>query len=592
MTGRPRRCEVCGIRPPAMVGVAFCFQCWPGGPVTAPPCRKCGSTQDYYMSGLCARCHTHAPGERSPVWRTPGPLAPHRVVVDSCPDCHAWGVTRTYGWLCAACRSWRETHPQVGDCRTCGYHVALDAQGSCRLCHKNRSLLALRLGHRPAAISLADANRYGQQLFLAGLWHRAGNGRRPYVRTTIPPDLSLLRPVTYAQLVLWELPRDLNAGLRKGFPPPPDADRVAAWHEFVREFADNHGWGVNVTERVHRAIRMLLGMQNTPGAAIRASEVLPLSGIRHPVRPVLDVLAAAGMLADDRVPAVVRWFDTQTALLPEPMRRELAVWFDVARHGSPTPPRFTPRAERTVRAQLSFALPALRIWAHDHDSLREIGRDDVLAVLPASGSPRSTMLQGLRSIFRVLKACKLSFVNPTARISVPAPDKPAPPAIDLTALREALDSEDATRAALAALLAFHAIRIRQLLTLHLTDVHDGRLYVDDRVIPLAIPVRLRLTAYLNYRQRHWPGTANPHLFIHYRNATTTSPVTPWWIGKRLGMSAQSIRQDRILDEAHASGGDVRLICDLFGLSIAGAYRYTATVDHPGIADYARSGMPT
>jgi hypothetical protein len=268
------------------------------------------------------------------------------------------------------------------------------------------------------------------------------------------------------------------------------------------------------------------------------------------------------------------------------MRQELEVWFDVARNGSPIPPRFRPRAERTVRAQLSFALPVIRTWARTHASLREIGRDDVLTVLPPSGSPRSCTLQGLRSIFRVLKARKLTFVNPTARISVPAPDTPTPPPIDLTVVREALDSEDPVRAALAGLLAFHAIRIRQLRALHLTDVRDGRLYVDDRAIPLAIPVRLRLTAYLDYRQRQWPNTANPHLFIHYRNANTTNPVTPWWISKRLGISPQSIRQDRILDEAHASSGDVRLICDLFGLSVAGAYRYTATVDHPGIAEYA------
>jgi hypothetical protein len=55
------------------------------------------------------------------------------------------------------------------------------------------------------------------------------------------------------------------------------------------------------------------------------------------------------------------------------------------------------------------------------------------------------------------------------------------------------------------------------------------------------------------------------------------------------MPAQSIRQDRILDEAHATGGDVRRVCDLFGLSIAGAYRYTATVDHPGIGRFAEAG---
>lgn len=334
MTGRPRRCRVCRVRPPAMPEVPFCFECWPGGPVIPPPCRKCGSTEDYYTSGLCARCHTHAPGERSPVWRLAGPLAPPVAVVDSCPDCHAWGATRTYGWLCAACRSWRETHPHVDDCRTCGQRVALDQQGSCRLCRKTRSLLAHELGKRTGAIDLVEANRCGQQLFFAGMWHREGHGTRPYIKKTVPPDLSLLRPVGYQQLVLWELPRDLKSGLRHGFPPPPHPAREAAWHQFVREFADEHGWGINVTERTQRVIRMLLGMQDTPGAAIRASDVLPMSSIRHPIRPALDVLAAAGMLADDRVPAVLRWFTVQTAALPADMRRELTVWFDIARHGS------------------------------------------------------------------------------------------------------------------------------------------------------------------------------------------------------------------------------------------------------------------
>jgi hypothetical protein len=121
----------------------------------------------------------------------------------------------------------------------------------------------------------------------------------------------------------------------------------------------------------------------------------------------------------------------------------------------------------------------------------------------------------------------------------------------------------------------------------LTDVHDGRLVAADRSIPLTIPVRLRLTAYLTHRHRHWPNTANPHLFVHYRNANT-SPVTPWWVSRRLGMSPQSIRLDRILDEAHARGGGIRVLCDLFGLSIAGAYRYTAAVDSPAFARLARA----
>ncbi|MBF6207222.1 hypothetical protein IU483_24485 [Streptomyces gardneri] len=145
---------------------------------------------------------------------------------------------------------------------------------------------------------------------------------------------------------------------------------------------------------------------------------------------------------------------------------------------------------------------------------------------------------------------------------------------------EALTSPDPTCAALAGLLAFHAVRVRQLITLRITDIHEGRVHLPDRVIPLAEPVHQRVSAYLDYRNSRWPGTANPHLFINYRNATTTTSVTPWWIRRRLGMTAQSIRMDRILDEAHATGGDLRRLSDLFGLSIAGAL-----VDHPGVAGF-------
>jgi integrase len=587
MSRRQHKCQTCGVRPPAMREIPCCFECWPGGPVTPPPCRKCGSTRDYYTSGLCARCHTHAPGERSPVWGMGGPLV-QPVVVDSCPDCAAWGVTRTHGWLCTACRSFRQTYRRVAPCATCGHTLHVDERGSCRLCRKTHSLTARALGVRPRDVSIVEANRFGQQLFFAGMWHREGHGPRVYVKKTIPADMSLLRPVPYQQVVLLELPRDLKAGMRRGFPPPPDEARERAWHQFVRDYATDHGWSKSVTDRVHRAIRMLLGMQDTPGAAIKASDVLPMSSIRHPIRPVLDVIAAAGMLADDRVAPILRWFELQIGTLPADMRQELRVWFDVARNGSTTPPRFKPRHENTVKSQFRFALPTLRAWAREHTSLREIGRDDVLAALPPSGVSRSTTLQGLRSIFRVLKARKLTFINPAARISLPRPEVLIPPPVDLAVLREALNaSADPPRATLAALLAFHAIRIRELRELRVTDVRDGRLHLPDRVVPLAEPVRQRMTAYLDYRHECWPNTANPHLFIHYRNANTTSPVGHKWIRDQLGIPAQSIRQDRILDEAHATAGDVRRICDLFGLSIAGAYRYTTSVNHPRVSNTPR-----
>jgi hypothetical protein len=41
---------------------------------------------------------------------------------------------------------------------------------------------------------------------------------------------------------------------------------------------------------------------------------------------------------------------------------------------------------------------------------------------------------------------------------------------------------------------------------------------------------------------------------------------------------------RILDEAHATQGDVRRLADLFGLSIQAGTRYVATVDDPDLTN--------
>ncbi|CAM5693501.1 hypothetical protein SCHAM137S_06516 [Streptomyces chartreusis] len=45
----------------------------------------------------------------------------------------------------------------------------------------------------------------------------------------------------------------------------------------------------------------------------------------------------------------------------------------------------------------------------------------------------------------------------------------------------------------------------------------------------------------------------------------------------LGTPARVIRTDRILHEVQTTGADLRRICDLFGLSVPAALRYTATV---------------
>ena len=354
------------------------------------------------------------------------------------------------------------------------------------------------------------------------------------MKKTFPADMSLLRPVGHRQLVLFGVHRDLRLGLWDKFPPPPDPGLEAAFAQFVRDHAAAHGWAKNYTATIQRAIRIMLGIQDTPGAPIRRSDVMLLTRIKHSAATATEVIAAAGMLEDDIEPPVVRWFNAKTAALPEPMRRELGVWLDVMRNGSTIPPRSKPRSDDTIRAQLAFALPVLQSWAATCDSLREISRADVLAAVPPSGQPRATTVQGLRSIFRALRSRKLIFTNPTFRIHVPAQAMAVPPAVDQAALRDALDSPSPARAVITALLAYHAIPMRQLAQLQLTDIRGGRLHLDDRVILLAGPVRDRVDAYLSYRAVTWPTTVNAHLFIHVRNWNSTRPVTSAWIGQQLG----------------------------------------------------------
>ncbi len=68
---------------------------------------------------------------------------------------------------------------------------------------------------------------------------------------------------------------------------------------------------------------------------------------------------------------------------------------------------------------------------------------------------------------------------------------------------------------------------------------------------------------------------------------TTHESTYKWINKVLGLRAQTVREDRIRNEVQATAGDVRRVCDMFGLSIDAALRYTDTLNHS-----TSSGVPT
>jgi hypothetical protein len=175
-------------------------------------------------------------------------------------------------------------------------------------------------------------------------------------------------------------------------------------------------------------------------------------------------------------------------------------------------------------------------------------------------------------LFRTLKAKRVVFANPTTHFHTGRPETRIPLPINDLAMRAALDSDNPARAALAALIGFHALRSQQVRGLLLTDIRDQRLHLPDRTVPLALHVRQSLSQWLDYRAARWPETPNPHLFITKQSAVRTTQVSHVWVNDTLGMSAQAVREDRILHEAHATR-DIRRLCDLFGLSVKGAERY-------------------
>jgi hypothetical protein len=85
-------------------------------------------------------------------------------------------------------------------------------------------------------------------------------------------------------------------------------------------------------------------------------------------------------------------------------------------------------------------------------------------------------------------------------------------------------------------------------------------------------------------------TANPHVFLTKHTGRRTEECSKRWIWLTIGsdLSIAAIREDRILDEAQATGGDVRRLADLFGLSIQAGTRYTSAVSHPDLGSTNQS----
>lgn len=556
----PGKCTACHARPVAWVSprVDYCYECLPGGPFTAPPCLRCGS-RDYYSQGRCQECHPAAPSQ-------PG----------ACRDCLAWGVYRRHNWQCWVCRWWRQHYPQ-GVCDYCHRDTRVGDQGACRLC-----LEQARMVQEPGRpLDLAAANRHGQQLFFANMQlqrHRTPRLKPPRRRRGGPSAAAAFTPSVWVQPALVEVAPDPEVVRQRSLAEDSELTRYCAG--VVLEHAERLGWSNRQRNDVIRSLRLLQTLRESATAKVRASDVLQLPSYGGNIISTLDVLAAAGLLIDDRPRPIETYFAARTAQLPPVMREQLEVWLAVMINGATSAPRQRARDPLSVKVHVMGITPIVTAWAlTGRQSFAEITTADVLAALPAAGSQRAWAETGLRSLFKILKARKLIFANPMRGMKTTPTQGTVPLPLSTDLIRQELNSPNPAVALGVALVAFHALTAKQVAELCLTDIADGRLDLEDRSIPLAQPVRDRLARWLDHRARTWPNTKNPHLLITKKSAPRLIPVSRAFPWRSSRIKPRALRDDRLLAEVRATGGDARRLTDLFGLHIASTSRYVDTVEH-------------
>ncbi|MGB8227544.1 MAG: hypothetical protein WCC47_03955 [Pseudonocardiaceae bacterium] len=262
------------------------------------------------------------------------------------------------------------------------------------------------------------------------------------------------------------------------------------------------------------------------------------------------------------------------------MRQELQAWIDVLRHGGP---RRRARPQTTVRTRLACIHPFLAELATRYHSLRQVTPDDVTEWLDDRPRP-SDHLSALRDVFRVLKKQRLVSANPTSRIHRSRPNLPTPRPLSPHALQQIgqAASTDPVLRLVVALIGVHALRPQQVRLLLLADIDlpNQRIHVDGSPRALDAFTVDAIKHYLAYRRRRWPHTSNPHLLVSSVSTHDHAPVCGPWLCRlfhNLPATATQLRQDRILEEALATGADPLHLAAMFGFAAETGLRYATAI---------------
>lgn len=474
----------------------------------------------------------------------------------------------------------------VGVCGACRCTVRLK-KGYCRLCwHQallDRDVLATDARSKVELAPYLPQVRH-QQLFLAGMTKKQGRPR-PFPRRygvkgrprKPPPAFACRPPTAGAQLTLFPSPpRTYRYGRIDGRSHPPPDNPWLAWAlHLAHTLAETRGLKKAGLDALNRTMVMLLAT-HADGDTIRVSDfhhVVREKG--HSLTLTIDLLATMGVLDDDRPPVYETWLADKLADLAPGIAAEAGRWAHVLRYGTA---RRKPRPNAAT-GYINAARPALLLWSRTYDHLREVTREDVLAVLGSlRGHPRQHVLSALRSLFGWAKRDGVIFGNPAARIRLSKHPPPVWQRLTDEEITEAVQAARTPQAKLyVALATVHAARNSQIRKLRLDDVDLGnrRLTIADHTRPLDDLTHRLLVQWLDHRRRRWPHTANPHLLISRHSAIRLGPVSKTWILDLRGTSVniERLRIDRQLEEATAAAGDPLHLAGVFGICTDTAIRY-------------------
>jgi hypothetical protein len=511
----------------------------------------------------------------------------------SCDHCLTWGLLTER--LCKNCRSFASKHAP-GSCATCGRELPLDA-GVCRPCRKQAGLIA-----GPAnktALDLPAAAVTGHQLWFhyGRLVHGGGPAMNP--PAALPPRARLR--TRWVQLIICDVPRDLSRASAQL--PPLDPELAQRAHAGAGRLAGLRGWSPRTLFLTQRGLRILFAVHG-PGEPVRASTIRQLSTRNMPFPHIADVLAAAGVLEDDRPDTLAAWLDEQLAGLPAQIRAELDAWLNVRRHGGP---RRRPRSRQTIARDVRAIGSFLAVACGRRSTLRQVTRDDITTWLASRpGHTRTQDASTLRSLFAILKAERLIFADPArgVRVSRRNPSVPAPlPAHLLSTAAVAAGGDPVLRVAVA-LAGVHALLPGQIRHLRLdqVDLPGRRLDPGGLDRPLDEFTATAIRGYLAFRSRRWPATTSTYLLVTRKTAHTGEPVSRFWMDRLfrgLPVTAGQLRDDRIIEEALSGRADPLHLAAVFGFGPRAGLRYaqaardtvTSAGSRPACADDTTGAAP-